>query len=106
MKLTKDEDSFNIEIRNEAGERVKVYTFKLFEVLKWKKDAEKMERIDSLFTELQIPIPYDLWLANSLKDRKIVERLKKRIEELTPLNKQLEYHNPLEELQKILGGMV
>lgn len=44
------------------------------------KDAERMERVDSLFAELDIPLPYDLWLANSLKNRKIVTELKNRID--------------------------
>ncbi len=48
-------------------------------------DSEKLERVDSLFAELEIPLPYDLWLAESLQIR---ERLKKRIEEL---DKQIQY---------------
>jgi len=43
---------------------------------------EKLERIDSLFAELEIPLPYDLWLAESLQIR---ERLKKRIKEIRKL---------------------
>ena len=50
-------------------------------VLKWQNDAEKLETVDSLFAELEIPIPYDLWLAESIQIR---DRLKKRIEEVTP----------------------
>ena len=39
-------------------------------------DAEKFRMVESLFAELEIPLPYDLWLANSLKNKEIVERLR------------------------------
>jgi len=39
-------------------------------------DAEKFKMVEALFAELEIPLPYDLWLANSLKNKEIVERLR------------------------------
>ena len=50
------------------------------QVTKWKEDAEKFEMVDSLFAELEIPLPYDLWLANSLKNNKVVEHMKKLLD--------------------------
>ncbi len=47
------------------------------QILQDHEDAKKLERVDSLFADLKIPPPYDLWLANSLKDRQIIESLKK-----------------------------
>jgi len=52
------------------------------EICPYKEKAEKLERVDSLFAELEIPPPYDLWLAESIQIR---ERLKKRIEEVKKL---------------------
>ena len=69
--------------------------------------AEKLGRIESLFAELEIPPPYDLWLAESIQIR---ERLKKQIKELTvfiektyPESVPRESSYIIKELQKILG---
>lgn len=43
MILNDEEDSFNIEIRNESGKRAKVYNLKLFEILKNQKIIEQLE---------------------------------------------------------------
>ncbi len=51
-----------IEKENEAKKAIE-------QVKLWQSDSEKLARVDSLFTELEIPEPYDLWLAESLHIR-------------------------------------
>jgi len=65
MTLTKD-DVFKI--RKLLGD------YKTDWIVKNQEDVEQLERVNSLFAELEIPPPYDLWLAESLQIR---ERLKK-----------------------------
>jgi len=50
------------------------------QILQDHEDSKKLERVDSLFTELKIPPPYDLWLANSLKDRQAVKNVEGRLD--------------------------
>jgi len=51
--------------------------------------AEKMERVDSLFTELEIPLPYDLWLAESLQIRELLKKRKEfYVDDLHKCNEQ------------------
>ncbi len=91
MKLTKDEDSFNIEIHNDIGERIKVYNFKLFEILKNQEDARLWNKLK--YEPINSSMDFDNF--------QIVERLKKRIEEIKDLP---EYGTERIELQKILEG--
>ncbi len=51
-------------------------------ILKNQDDAEKFEIIESLFAELEIPTPYDLWLANSKQWKEKAENWDRVKEEL------------------------
>jgi len=72
------------------------------QILKNQEDVEQLERVNSLFAELEIPPPYDLWLAESLQIR---ERLKKEIEFIEGLSYKEDGNTKrvLDLLQEILG---
>jgi len=78
----------------------KEYKKAVRQVTKWKEDAEKFEMVDSLFAELEIPLPYDLWLAESLQIR---ERLKKLCHDNRNINGLLDLESFHGKVQKMVS---
>jgi len=110
MKLTKDDFEcdhscscgFNliISLQNEESDKSEELRD---QILKNQEAAEKLERVDSLFAELEIPPPYDLWLAESIQIR---EHLKKYQREMAELHGEYDYGTGAvaNDIQKILEG--
>ncbi len=111
--MVKDEDNVICEDCNTKGliehgiqilkNQEKARKFDIYSSRDYKKvieDAEKLERVDSLFAELEIPPPYDLWLAESIQIR---EHLKKEIE-ICNLKECVRDEEVLQVLQKIIKG--
>jgi len=96
-RLKKEKESMSDSIHDYHAYEVEEILEKIIE------GAEKLERIDSLFAELEIPPPYDLWLAESLQIR---ESLKKEFEYYDiafKKHKDIDDFKIAQVLQKILG---
>ena len=75
------------------------------ETLKRKlEDAEKLERVDSLFAELEIPLPYDLWLAESIQIRELLKKEFEYYDVAFKKHKDIDDFKIAQVLQKIIGG--
>lgn len=105
--MTMNKNDFDYVDKDTYALILKVSTKERDEMLKSQEKAEKLDMVDSLFAELEIPLPYDLWLAESVKIR---ENLKKRIEFCEKWIREHRwkstgyYKSELEELQKIYKG--